>query len=147
MSNLAVQFFASFSRLEYALKSIPAFRDGNESGVEPNWDRFAQSPNIAPLFLQLAADARIGYLIDAPPKKRIVRNGSLDWKVMPKPHDMCSLLVAMRRARNNLFHGDKANPNLSRNVDLFVACLAVLDALVAADADIRAAYEINQEMS
>ena len=72
---------------------------------------------------------------------------TLRLRVIAPPQNMCELLLAVRRVRNNLFHGDKANPGLSRNVQLFEAAIAILDALLEAHAEVRAEYQINQEMA
>lgn len=56
---------------------------------------------------------------------------------------MESLNAAMARARNNLFHGDKSNPNLSRNVQLFTAGLTIIEAMLNAHEDVRLDYEIG----
>ena len=43
--QLACQFLAVFSRLEYALKATADFAEGDEDGVRANWDRFGNSIN------------------------------------------------------------------------------------------------------
>lgn len=147
MTALAVEFFARFARFEHALKEIPEFRNGDEDGVKPNWDVFGQAAEIAALYSAIVAAPKAQYLVQNPPRKRIVRSGILEWKDMPKPQNTMEVLVAIRRVRNNLFHGDKGNPNLSRNVQLFEACIAILDMALAANNDVLLAYEINQDIS
>ena len=69
----------------------------------------------------------------------------MDWEDTPIPQDMESLNAAMARARNNLFHGDKTNPNLSRNIQLFTAGLTIIEAMLNAHDEVRSHYEIGAE--
>lgn len=144
-SDLAIQFFTRFSRFEYALKYAGFRLPAGGNGVKADWRRFSEQECIAALFPNLRENELAAYLINNPPKRRILIDGNMDWADADIPHDMNSLTAAIARVRNNLFHGDKTNPNLSRNVQLLSAGKFILDALLEAHTDVRLAYEIGLE--
>jgi len=107
-SDVLLAFFVSFSRFEYALRAA-GFRQDPPKEAEVSWDRFEnwldtlQPADVAPV-LQAGK-----YLLDHPPKRLVVRDGVPDWEVPGRAGqtDMRFLMEALRRARNNLFHGGK----------------------------------------
>jgi hypothetical protein len=70
ITALAARFVSRFARFEFALKQLTEFRVGDKSRVEPGWDKFSRSPEIARLFKAVSSDIVIQYLIDNPPMKR-----------------------------------------------------------------------------
>jgi hypothetical protein len=109
LDRLAVQFFKTFARFEYALKAAGYHKgDGN---AKPDWDRFAQS--IDSCFEQPLSDAlaaAVKFLIETPPKRQVLVDGKLEWEeAREEGPDSRKLSIYIRRVRNNLFHGGKFN--------------------------------------
>ena len=141
--QLAWQIFVFFSRFEYALKRCPNYL---KPSAAPNWDRFSSdhdseirrhtSPPLA---------AAIEYFKTYPPQKQEQVDGQLTWSE-PKGYDekerlLVWLLSAVRRVRNNLFHGGKF-PGLpvsdpSRDRDLMRHAIAILDTSLKLDIEVE----------
>lgn len=148
MTPLATDFFARFARFEFALRQDARFRSfGGGLGVKVEWDAFANLPEISALMDDLRSDPVANYIIENPPQRRVLRDWGLDWEPQPKPETMVSLCRRIKDVRNNLFHGDKANPGLSRNVDLFNASMGILDAMLNAYPEIKMRYEEGLDMA
>ncbi len=103
------EFFAFFSRFEYALKRAGFLKNGDKA--EPCWDRFANSVRNR-LFTKADSEFQAGreYLMRKPPDTQVVVNGGLGWRSTPKgdgESDEQYLLRLVRIVRNNLFHGGK----------------------------------------
>uniref|UniRef100_UPI0037360FB1 hypothetical protein n=1 Tax=Thalassotalea litorea TaxID=2020715 RepID=UPI0037360FB1 len=74
-----LEFFCSFSRLEYALKESGFFR-GNDRRVEVNWDDFAKSIDIK--FSEIhdkELKTSIEYFQQHPPLKQVLSHGCIEW--------------------------------------------------------------------
>jgi hypothetical protein len=144
--DLALEFFVTFARFEYALIEANYGRRGNSGGAEPDWEVFTN-------FIDGLSDAdkkRIldggSYLLKEPPKKLVLdgnaprfadaeRNGHSDVRV---------LLNGVRRARNNLFHGGKYHTKADdRNESVVRESLKVLRVLLEIPGirDVRDIYE------
>ena len=148
MTPLASDFFARFARFEYALRQDNRFRiAGGGQGVKANWDAFAHLPEISALMISLRADPMANYIIENPPQRRVLRDWGLDWEPQPEPQTMDALCRRIKDVRNNLFHGDKGNPGLSRNVDLFNASMHILDTMLAAHPETKMRYEQGLDMA
>lgn len=110
LNNLANELFRTFSRIEYSLKSS-GFNCGN-GDAKANWEKFALEiePLIATPYSVELKEA-IKYIMGEPPKKQVILNGTLEWKVSePSTNSNADkLLLYIRRIRNNLFHGGKFN--------------------------------------
>tara|TARA_B100001540_G_C15770373_1_gene626023 strand:- start:494 stop:946 length:453 start_codon:yes stop_codon:yes gene_type:complete len=145
LDELAAEFFKTFSRMEYALKAA-SFHKGNGK-AEANWTAFAEAINTCfddiddPHLI-----AALDYIENNPPKKQVVRDGTLEWSdVVPQSASKVDLmLLYIRRVRNNLFHGGKFNgrwfePERSR--ELIKHSLVILNACLNANSDVRAAYQ------
>lgn len=138
--DLVLDFFATFSRFEFALKAA-GYVKGTENSAAPDWDRFAQRcrerfEGVA----ELALDDGIKYLLAHPPKKQVLVRGRLDWKdAPPEPNVpmLQSVLFLVRRVRNNLFHGGKypGGPvkEMSRDARLLESSIKVLEHCVGLD--------------
>ncbi|HVZ28411.1 MAG TPA: hypothetical protein VG798_07115 [Rhizomicrobium sp.] len=145
--ELATKFFVRFARFENALKRTGFRKAEKNDGVSADWDAFAHEPEIAALFNGLQANPVSAYIINLPPKKRVMVNGVLDWRDVKQPVNMVELVAALNRMRNNLFHGDKQNPNLSRNAQLLTAGVEIIDAMLGAHPMVRQEYEGMQEIA
>lgn len=137
-SELAYQFLRVFARLEFALKGVSAYCQGNEgTKASANWAAF--SAHVGPaLATELAAHPEWRLvLLDHPPQKEVVRHGVAVFEPRALGGGMPEtlLLEAVRRVRNNLFHGGKENPERwpGHDTALITVSLEVLQ--VAADAE------------
>ncbi len=141
MPQLAAEFFSKFARLEYALKALDQYRRINNEAAKPDWESFAKAPHIAALFPELRDDPAARYLIDAPPRKRIVLKGTLAWSDEPNAcENMSDVCVMLRRIRDNLFQGDQTSFGPERDQRLLLAGLVVMDALIGSDVEIQRWY-------
>jgi len=144
LTELAKELFRIFARFEYALKEV-GFHTG-EGDASPHWRNFALS--IDEILEEQATSeltAAIGYILDQPPRKQVVRNGELTWELAPPQTDSRAdlLLLYVRRVRNNLFHGGKFNGHWfepDRSETLMKSSLVVLNAALAASDPVRRAY-------
>lgn len=137
--DLACEFFAVFSRFEFALKES-GFVKG-EGRASPDWQRFARECT-----LEVAQDSPLavsmGYLLAYPPQ---IQTPNLKWKdvALQGKTDVAKALESLQRVRNNLFHGGKHPPNSQpgRDTELVSASLAVLYAVLEENEQIRSDYE------
>lgn len=158
------EFFRAFARFEQVLKEM-GFRKASEDkknlirkngepdypDVKPDWDSFARDvekeTENQKLFSALKKNPEISYLIDNPPLHQVVRpDETLGFQ--KKPYTISTieeLLRAVRRVRNNLFHGAKTpfgpmnDPN--RNKRLISASLTVFEALLDSCPKIKEKFE------
>lgn len=146
--ELACEFLAAFSRMEYALKA-GGFAFGGENGIEPAWDRFANEIDDAfgkiddPAFKEA-----VDFLLSMPPRRQIKKNGAIDFddRTIDKSQTRAQQTLLMVRAvRNNLFHGAKHLPSgereAGRNEALVAHSLAVLKACVPLHEAVRRHFE------
>ena len=136
--------FRIFARFEYALKA--AGLHNGDGAAEPNWRAFAES--VAGIF-ESPSDANfkaaVGYVLHHPPKKQIIKDGSLAWSEVAPNTDLRSDLVLqyVRRVRNNLFHGGKFNGRWfepERSEQLLSHSMTILKACLDASQDLCQAY-------
>ena len=128
--ELTLRFFATFARMEFALKQRRLLRVRAEGEVA----QMGQPRLVARLgagFFQAVEAAHVAEtLIAIPPKHFIVNgDGGVEFGEQPAPIATTSDLIgATWRVRNNLFHGNKLFPaNRKRDEDLMTDALAVLD--------------------
>jgi hypothetical protein len=103
------------------------------NNLEIEWDRFGQEAKEA--FATHGSDElreAIKYLKDNPPKKQILNSeGNLDWRLPDGINeDIKSLIDAVKRVRNNLFHGSKYPIDLERDISLINHATIVLKHLL-----------------
>jgi len=146
--QLAWQFFVFFSRMEYALKRTRRYLK-NVANAEPNWDRFGSDHDERfSGLLSLPLTQAVRYFEANPPRKQIQVDGSMAWS---EPRSRRAnerllpwLLLAIRTVRNNLFHGGKfpliPMPDPSRDRDLLVHALTVLNAALELDDEVRSNF-------
>ena len=109
---LVLEYFLEVSRMEYALKSAGYLIRTNGDAM-PNWDKFAKDASRSFRYEENAKlEPACLYYRNEPPKKQVVLDGNLTWKIreMSERFVLQELLLAVRDARNNLFHGGKFNP-------------------------------------
>lgn len=139
-SALACEFFAVFSRFEFALKESGHFYVNRFGRASPDWDDFS-----AVAILQAPAGSELALAIDflnrEPPQ---VQTSAHCWNPIPLrgATPVATALDAAQRVRNNLFHGGKHTPHSppGRDEALVRAALAVLLACVAQNPGVEAAY-------
>ena len=79
-AELAIEFLAVFSRMEYALKAS-RYATGNENKVYASWDGFANDVDEA--FRQIANEEftrAVEYLLTCPPRKQVLEDGVLRFR-------------------------------------------------------------------
>jgi hypothetical protein len=132
---LTLEFMATFSRFEFALKKS-GYARGDDSQVSPNWDAFAN--DVAKLDAAVLAPVlgTCQYLQQHPPKKQVLDNGLLRWvdRQGTSGSAIGDVLLSVRTVRNNVFHGGKFPDGMItdplRDEQLIRDCLALLNALL-----------------
>jgi hypothetical protein len=141
-TNQVTRFFYFFSKLEHALKRNE-FLIKNQADAKADWDTFADKLGNE-FFQKIKAEHDIQILFKVPPRKQINNAGTLDWKDEASPQNVKDLFVALRRVRNNLFHGGKYPyapvEEPSRNDKLLRACLFVMESVINENTNIRATF-------
>lgn len=141
----AFEFFREFARCEYCLKAV-GLREPNRKDPTADWGAFAaqvqQAFNV-PQSKELVE--AIDYYLAHPPKKQVLNAGRLDWSCTLPDHKSRTELILrlVVRVRNNLFHGGKFNGHWfepQRSEELLRLGLRILQAAVAAHAEVEAAY-------
>ena len=146
--ELAMEFMATFSRAEHALKST-AYAQGNEKGVVAAWDNFAneihkECSHITDASIIEAAN----FLLESPPRKQVLRDGKVEFNEQTIDQDQKrtqQLFLMIRTVRNNLFHGGKYLPHgeneVGRNEKLVRSALAALKAGISLNDEVRVSFE------
>lgn len=140
--SLACEFFAVFSRFEFALKESGYFYV-HRGRASPDWRTFAAT--IAET-LNVTPDSELSEAIDflnaEPPQVQVSAH---DWQAVALfgTTPIAMALDAAQRVRHNLFHGGKHSPHSppGRDERLVRAALAVLLACLAQDPALSAAYD------
>lgn len=132
--ELVFNFFAVFSRFEFALKRTTGYLAGNERGAKANWSEYANA--IRGRFSDVPSDEfseAVAFLTASPPKKQIVADGVIRWRASVKDageSEEAFVLRLVKTVRNNLFHGGKfpEGPieDVARNSRLLRASITVL---------------------
>ena len=140
--DLACEFFAVFSRLEYAMKESGYMRINRFNRAVPDWDRLAASaPNHFQVIPGSELSEAIDFLNNEPPQ---VQTAAQQWQVVPLRGiaPVSTALDAAQRVRNNLFHGGKHTPHSppGRDEALVRASLTLLLACVSQIPGLEAAY-------
>lgn len=147
--ELALKFFAVFSRFEYALKVIPRFRRPGDGEAKADWLAFAAE--VAPHFVpnkDPATSAAFTSLADANLRYFAVVDGEAKWRAFPVPEgisDAEKAIRLIRQVRNNLFHGGKYAPDPDSNPDRerrwVESSLAILGKLLTLSNEVQAVYD------
>lgn len=138
--DILLEFFATYSRLEYALKRKQC-TTSHDGRAEPDWCKFiSENKNNFNTQKDTSLKKSVDYLLSFPAQQQIVKNGKLDFSESQETKigsTLCRLYHCLRITRNNLFHGGKfpLRPisELSRNNDLIGHCLTVLKEITKLD--------------
>jgi hypothetical protein len=146
-ANLACEFLAVFSRMEYALKASGYATGPNK--VEAWWDKFANDieTDFKAVKDKSFVDA-VNYILTAPPRKQVLNGNVLafaDQTIDPNQGTAQQVLLMIRTIRNNLFHGGKFLPHgekeAGRNERLVVSSLIVLRQCVSLNGGVYQSYD------
>ena len=148
-AELACEFLAVFSRMEYALKAT-RFPEGHQGKVFASWDRFANETDHA--FDDSSSENlknSVDYMTSNPPRKQVLVDGGRiqfrDFPRDPNQAQLQQLLLMVRVVRNNLFHGGKHLPTgeneQGRNELLVRHSLTILRECSTLLPDVRESYE------
>lgn len=144
----AFEFAAAFSRTEFALKSSSFLRAGRNGIAEPDWDAFANA--VATAFEHSVEEHSKGVLVNAllaePPRvQKYSSEAGLQWepKSLGSGSKALRACVAVRRIRNNFFHGGKdiVYGDQARNREFLQRGLVVLELLLPLDERVSSAFE------
>ena len=138
---LACEFFAVFSRFEFALKECGHFYV-HRGHASPDWRTFAttiaETLHVTP---ESDLYEAINFLNTEPPQVQV---SARDWRPVALfgTTPIATAIDAAQRVRHNLFHGGKHSPHSppGRDERLVRAALTVLMACLAHDAALSAAY-------
>lgn len=134
----AIKLFILFGRFEYALKRSDFLRPMKRRKADQaplagaDWGALAVA--LGAEFFQFHRDSVSAQAIfEIAPRLAIARQVGddppkyeLDWEATAIPKNASDLIGAVQRIRNNLFHGDKSNPDHARNLILVRAACAIL---------------------
>lgn len=144
LDNLCYEFFREFSRYEYCLKASGLHHKIKDAKAD--WDEYAKQVSET---INNTTDpeliAAITYFKEHPPKKQIIKEGSLVWDdSLPQENDLAKFIfLLIRRVRNNLFHGGKFNEKWfepERSETLLQHGLVILRRCGAEHSEVRKAY-------
>jgi len=127
--EIALEFFAVFSRFECALK-CSEYVKGNNQRAEPDWDEYAKHlEKDSELKKEINEAAK--YILDKPPQKQIIKSRMVQWdKAHNSESGILLIFKLIGRVRNNLFHGGKYKGqytiNNKRDEELVKTCLTIL---------------------
>ena len=147
--NLAIEFLAMFSRLEYALKVTTKFRMPRNGEAKANWEAFVTE--VEPLFDHKANNSlseAFNYLTGQPLKFLGTQDGVLDWyefKVPSNSSDAEKVIRVIKQVRHNLFHGGKfahdSHATKERDTQLLNYGLIILENMIQLIEEVKSAYE------
>lgn len=144
LDNLCYEFFREFSRYEYCLKASGLHHKIKDAKAD--WDEYAKQVSET---INNTTDpeliAAITYFKEHPPKKQIIKEGSLVWDdSLPQEKDLAKFIfLLIRRVRNNLFHGGKFNEKWfepERSETLLQHGIVILRRCGAEHSEVRKAY-------
>lgn len=143
--ELICDFFAAFSRFEFALKES-GFARNHRGSIEPTWRGYASEvAKLLTVERGSSLDEAINYLCNDPPLFQV---GAKQWEQRPLQGDskLEQAIDAAKQVRNNLFHGGKHTPHSppGRDNQLVKSSLVVLYACLVADDKLRDVYIQNQ---
>jgi hypothetical protein len=143
--ELLLRFFMTFARFEYALKASGHVRAGENGAAKANWHAVEAALGTDD---RTAVVAKAGVLLKDPPRRQVLTDGCFDWQTAGSAGgEPQNLVTAVKRVRNNLFHGGKFTSvpaYLSpRQVELVTCAGAVLDELLRLPALAAVAARFN----
>ena len=112
--TLVCEFFAIFSRFEYALKATDFCVAGRSGAAMPDWRAFREliGANLSSCD-DIEVMSAIQFLITYPPQVQKAEEGRAVFRAVDLQgnNDGERAIEAAQRVRNNLFHGGKHTPN------------------------------------
>lgn len=130
LAPIALEFFATFSRFEFALKRGNYVAGDEGKKASPDWNGFAGDLGEE-FFKQMEAADTARIFFEAPPKRLTIKvGGGVEFTDQDKLTNTQMLLAAVGLVRNNLFHGEKIGMG-DRDKALISASLFVLDSAYA----------------
>lgn len=106
-SQSVIEFFAMFSRFEFALLAAEYVGGDVGDNAWADWDRFSTELHKS-FFDNVRKDPEVEVIFREPPRKLVKQDEKICIFVdVAPPSDSVNLLLAVRRVRNNLFHGSK----------------------------------------
>ena len=143
---LVCEFFAAFTRFEYAMKASRFCRGDRWNNAIPDWGSLKQEMGgqLEGLPDEDIKSALI-YLVREPPMIQKLIDGHAVFRHEPLsgPSPGAQALEAVKRVRNNLFHGGKHTPHSppERDKKLICAALTVLYRCLKINEQLSAEYE------
>jgi hypothetical protein len=135
------EFFKVISRFEFALKDIGFARMGRDEVPEIKWDDFANGLGRE-FYNKIKIEGVAPTLLSEPPRLQLIRANRLEWQDARPPSNVQELFGAVRRVRNNLFHGGKSGEaDNQRSEKLIAEAIAVLQEALQASDNIRRSFE------
>ncbi len=144
LSKTAAKFITTFLRFEFALKESGFCPESGDALVE--WHRVGLDLG-KDFFDYVRASGKAATLVNRPPKKQVMRNHQLEWRTLEPPRNVDELLLAVRRVRNNLFHGGKSGDpeydadNPSRSTTLIREAQWVVEQAILRIDDVKVHFE------
>ncbi len=143
---LVCEFFAVFSRFEYALKETGFCVAGRYGAAMPNWIGFQERIGTKlSSYDNIEVKRAIRFLTANPPQVQKVVEGRAVFQAddLRGDNDGERAIEATRRVRNNLFHGGKHTPHSPRERDeKLVRCSRlVLQTCLELHPDLKAEFE------
>lgn len=149
-----INFFFIFSRFEYALKRSGYAKMNRYNNLEVEWGRFGQKVKEA--FAAHDSDElkeAIDYFKNNSPKKQYLDDKQLKWCCIKEDYkNFQTLMNAVKRVRNNLFHGgkfpDPTGPveDPTRNPDLINHSITILKYLLYSSPEVKEYYRGELEV-
>lgn len=138
----AVRFFKVMMRLEYALKA-GGFTRMNARRLEICWERFANERLRSAFFEKIRDSAKATTLISKPPSHQALdADGCLTFRPAAHVTSLQELIAALRRVRNNLFHGGKSGDVDHDRNDMFIReAMHVIREMLLVDDTLRTDFE------
>lgn len=139
----ADEFFRIFARFEFALK-MAGFGAMRGERVEINWNQFANSNHIGkPFFSYVKEENLCPIIIANPPKAELIEDGQYGFKEeISAINSVQELFGAVRRVRNNLFHGGKYfDEDDERNRILLAESITVLLCAAQCHSEVKFFFE------
>lgn len=145
--EIAKNLLLFFGRYEHALIATGNFKkrispNGQETDdLETDWKeikKIAQEKLTIEKLKGLSKEAK--YLIKEPPQKQIIKDNKKDYKNVPI-QSVADVIEASKRARNNLFHGEKFNDeDVKRDCKLMLGAINILECLLDQDEELKTAF-------
>lgn len=147
--EIALEFFATFSRFEHALKHSGLCRNENDGeNAKASWDKYAR--RLHQEVKRRIEEEANHYLLVQPPKIQIMKSGKVGWKAAERSGSDTTRWIfnLINIVRNNLFHGGKYrdpedgedNPDPEREKKLVEACLSILNICLETEDNVTEAF-------